>query len=172
MKFRCGRQVKNYRVLNRMDDKIERIDRGPFIQAMCDIGVASSLEEGGKIYDAFTATLNGLLAAWVKRLPKGTHVAIFLKNCISVNLCWIKGRGVIPDYPSIWTHLSNSKNNGRDSLLMSFNKMRWTERANFYKTHPRPEGSERDALRRLNEGLDSGPQHGENELVGTVRENG
>jgi hypothetical protein len=80
------------------------------IKIMQELEPGLKAVDGARAYDRVTAAINGWLMANTRSLPKGLHARLLLANCMSVNLCWLRGKaGRWADYPTWWMTLMDRK---------------------------------------------------------------
>jgi hypothetical protein len=131
-----GHEVKNPRILRRMVSSIHKTGKEELVQIIQDIYPGTTKKEARQAYDMVTSAINGWMIAFTKDLPKGMHAKLLLRDCFSVNLCWMKGKqDVYPDYPKIWV-IAN------DTAARNFRRMRMREFALMHQ-----KGQLRGALR-------------------------
>lgn len=91
-----------------------RTGKPGFCQMMVDLGVASSLREAARAYDAVTAALGAWLNTASRDLPKGLHMTCNLRDAMTVHLCWKPGaprkdgKGRYRDRLALWVRVTGS----------------------------------------------------------------
>ena len=95
------------RVRHRLNERVETINKSKMVEVMHELEpdrVKKLLRED---YDRVTRAINGILNAYARDLPKGTHLRLRLNDCVTINLCWMAGKpGAFAPYPNTWISLS------------------------------------------------------------------
>lgn len=99
--------MKIPRVRRRIVNRVDTVTKEKLLQIMQELEPGITRKACAQAYDRVTAAINGWLIAMTRELPRGVHARLLLANCISVNLCWVKGKpGTWADYPTWWLGLT------------------------------------------------------------------
>ena len=95
--------MKIPRLKDRLNSRLEVVSKRRIVEIMHELEPEQSKNSLAKQYDRVTRALNGILNAYARDLPKGTHLRVRLNDCVTINICWMRGKpGAFAPYPNIW----------------------------------------------------------------------
>ena len=95
------------RVRHRLNERVETINKSKMVEVMHELEPDRMKKLLREDYDRVTRAINGILNAYARDLPKGTHLRLRLNDCVTINLCWMAGKpGAFAPYPNTWISLS------------------------------------------------------------------
>jgi hypothetical protein len=86
----------------RMNEKIVTVGKNRLVEIMHELEPDRTKKSLREAYDIVTEAVNGVLNAYARDLPKGTHLRVRLNDCVTINLCWMIGSRTFPPYPNVW----------------------------------------------------------------------
>jgi hypothetical protein len=104
----------------RLNERVETIGKAKLVQVMRELEPDKEKKCLEQAYDSITRALNGLLNAYARDLPRGTHLRIRLNDCVSINLCWMTGKpGAYAPYPNLWVRPGNALRSRLEALRIA-----------------------------------------------------
>jgi hypothetical protein len=131
----AGKEVTSRRKLSRIVHRVDTTGKEKLMDIMRTLEPDLTKKAASLAYDRVTAAVNGWIMAYTRDLPHGLHARLLLRDCFSVNLCWIRGRtGKRANFPALWVQLGDKR--GKPGARAQFRRMRLRAWSQFKANQP------------------------------------
>jgi hypothetical protein len=104
--YKNRRKMRIPRLKDRLNSKVVIYGKQKLVDLMHELEPDRSKRSLEGEYDRVTRAINGILVAYARDLPRGTHLKVRLNDCVTINLCWMRGKtGRFAPYPNVWLNM-------------------------------------------------------------------